>query len=239
MELPLETGTQTTRDGPERQVFRNIQHEDYESPRDVPYRHIDVLGNGHYGFVDEVEAKSQQADGSTAVTYARKTILVQKARSAETTRRIRNEIDIMKRLDHEHVIRIAATYTVGNRFAILMQPVATMNLAEYMDRHPKPASDSPMRCWFGCLASSLAYLHSERIKHRDIKPANILIKGATIILTDFGIAHDVQDDLTSSTVGTVDSKTPMYCAPEVADEKRRGRAADIFSLGCVFLEMAT
>src|ERR1700761_3029808 len=31
----------------------------------------------------------------------------------------------------------------------------------------------------------------------------------------------------------------MYCAPEVASEGKRGRAADIFSLGCVFLEMAT
>lgn len=31
----------------------------------------------------------------------------------------------------------------------------------------------------------------------------------------------------------------MYSAPDVIDEDRRGRSADIFSLGCVFAEMTT
>ena len=31
----------------------------------------------------------------------------------------------------------------------------------------------------------------------------------------------------------------MYCAPEVVSWVTRGRSADVFSLGCVFTEMAT
>jgi serine/threonine protein kinase len=30
-----------------------------------------------------------------------------------------------------------------------------------------------------------------------------------------------------------------YCSPEVYDGEPQGRAADVFSLGCIFLEMVT
>ena len=33
--------------------------------------------------------------------------------------------------------------------------------------------------------------------------------------------------------------TPMYASPEVLSSSRRGRASDIFSMGCVWLEMYT
>jgi hypothetical protein len=47
------------------------------------------------------------------------------------------------------------------------------------------------------------------------------------------------DEETSAYTGTQGARSPMYCAPEVYFEGRRGRKADVFSLGCVFLEMAT
>ena len=59
-------------------------------------------------------------------------------------------------------------------------------------------------------------------------------------ITDFGIAHDLLHEHTTASVGPVGAHTRLYCAPEVLDEDgRRGRAADIFSLGCVFLEIST
>lgn len=46
--------------------------------------------------------------------------------------------------------------------------------------------------------------------------------------------------MTSSTENTFSARTFMYCAPEVAEQNaKRSRSADIFSLGCVFAEMAT
>jgi serine/threonine protein kinase len=85
------------------------------------------------------------------------------------------------------------------------------------------------------------HLHARRIKHRDIKPSNILIQGETILLADFGISKAVPNDETTGTVGSVGPHTFNYSAPEVIGEgnARRGRATDIFSLGCIFLEMCT
>jgi serine/threonine protein kinase len=56
--------------------------------------------------------------------------------------------------------------------------------------------------------------------------------------TDFGISKAFTEEAGSQTEGP-SSMTKMWCSPEVAAQKSRGRAADIFSLGCVFVEMYT
>lgn len=90
---------------------------------------------------------------------------------------------------------------------------------------------------FGCLASAVAYLHSREVKHKDIKPANILIYRDTIRLTDFGTSRDFSEQGMSATDNGGARGTAKYFSPETATWSSPGRPADIFSLGCVFLEM--
>src|SRR6202040_2867361 len=91
---------------------------------------------------------------------------------------------------------------------------------------------------FGCLSSAVRYLHTSRkIKHKDIKPENILVdRYGSVLLADFGISKQYEDD--TLTEGTTPF-TDKYAPPEVVDQDKRGLSSDIFSLGCVFLEMAT
>jgi serine/threonine protein kinase len=79
-----------------------------------------------------------------------------------------------------------------------------------------------------------------RIKHKDLKPANILVKDGHVLIADFGISKDlIDEETTASQTSNGPKGTPMYMAPEVFLEGRRGRAVDIFSLGCIFLEIST
>jgi serine/threonine protein kinase len=55
---------------------------------------------------------------------------------------------------------------------------------------------------------------------------------------DFGISKRFAADEMSQTDGII-ARSRKYCSPEVYDGELRGRAADVFSLGCIFLEMAT
>ena len=89
---------------------------------------------------------------------------------------------------------------------------------------------------FGCLSAALQYLHNQRCRHKDIKPANILVKNGSVLLTDFGTSRNWAGD-SGTTVGTSGPYTPAYAAPEVVEWESRNEAADIWSLGCVFLEM--
>jgi serine/threonine protein kinase len=90
---------------------------------------------------------------------------------------------------------------------------------------------------FGCLCSAVTYLHEQKCRHKDIKPGNILVHNGTVLLTDFGIALDWSERGRDTTTGNVQSYTNAYAAPEVALAKPRNSSSDIWSLGCVFLDI--
>lgn len=87
----------------------------------------------------------------------------------------------------------------------------------------------------GCLISAIAYLHEQKIRHKDLKPSNILLSRDRIWLTDFGSATDFT--LLSQSATDNERGTPRYFAPEMAAWQPSGRAADIFALGCILLEI--
>jgi len=141
----------------------------------------------------------------------------------------------MKKLEHPHIVRFVGAYTADHSLSILMTPSADFDLAYLIGSHSRAVNTEIVLQWFSCLASSVDYLHSNCVKHQDIKPSNILIRGDTIFLADFGVSKTFNDfDSTSSTSGNM---TRKYCSPETAYDGYRGRKSDIFSLGCVFLEM--
>jgi serine/threonine protein kinase len=90
---------------------------------------------------------------------------------------------------------------------------------------------------FGCLSHGLEFLHTHKVRHKDIKPRNILVHKGPVIFTDFGDCLDYSTDTGGTTTGRPDNLTRRYCAPEVIAWDRRYERSDIFSLGCVFLEI--
>ena len=120
-----------------------------------------------------------------------------------------------------------------------MSPVADGNMANFYDHCAEdPDKLKLLRGFYGCLASGLSYLHNTKIRHRDIKPENILVKGSDVYLTDFGISLD-WESFSRSTTTDDSGKTWIYCAPEVAFYQKRNSSSDVWSLGCVYLEMST
>ncbi|KAH7079133.1 kinase-like domain-containing protein [Paraphoma chrysanthemicola] len=97
---------------------------------------------------------------------------------------------------------------------------------------------SPVYNMMGCLISAITYLHDERIRHKDLKPSNILLSRERLWLSDFGSATDFSM-LSQSATDNERGGTPRYFSPEVAARQENGRASDVFSLGCVLLEIIT
>ncbi|CAI9632631.1 hypothetical protein GT037_006312 [Alternaria burnsii] len=214
----------------------------YERKSDIPFVSQSFLGNGSFGWVDLVKQKDEYGDDRC---FARKNIRIRSGRSKTQLESINNEVSIVRRLQHMHITQVISTYLCERHFGIIMSPVADISLNEWMEQDEISGTRSEEELkllpkWSQCLAHALAYIHDQKIRHKDIKPANILIKGPDILITDFGIAKDLIDDDTTGSTSADVLRTKLYSAPEVmADHARRGRAADIFSLGCVLVEMVT
>jgi serine/threonine protein kinase len=121
---------------------------------------------------------------------------------------------------------------------LIMSPVAEYDLSYFLKQAQTSRDNiSSLRTFFGCLATAVSYLYGKRIRHKDIKPSNILVNDGTVLLTDFGLSRDCNH--TRSTTEGPTARTAKYCAPEVADDSPRSFSSDIWSLGCVYLEMIT
>ena len=221
----------------------SAQHHVFRT-RQSCFEHIEPLGHGSYGMVDKIKYSG------TALTngkhYARKIVRCRDTKQLDATRK---ELDIIKRLCHGHIVTTMMTYEEiqgrHHNFGIIMEPVADSNLQEYLiwaaeqKNFPPDHVKRTVLSWFGCLASALAYLHAKRIRHKDIKPGNILIRNEQIFYTDFGLSRSFDEDAGSKSVGDPGHRTIKYSAPEVEAGQERGRKSDVFSLGCVYLELLT
>ncbi|KAK3669530.1 hypothetical protein LTR78_010584 [Recurvomyces mirabilis] len=156
---------------------------------------------------------------------------------ADNRQRLVQEAKILHSAYHHHVVRLIHTYFYEadddeTIFAVVMDRADGS-----LDKYLKPGK-TPLAQWFGCLMGVVRHIHALGIRHRDIKPANILVKGGEVLLADFGIS---QMGLGRTMPTTFKDRSPSrsreYCAPEIDRGSTRGRSADIFSLGAVFLEM--
>lgn len=167
------------------------------------------------------------------------------------------ELGGLKRAHHHHLATFVGSFSTPWLLGIVTSPVARCNLelllAGIHHDDDLGSSDEKMyflATYFGCLVETLRYLHFDaHITHYDIKPRTILVNGShhhglQVLLTGPGNSNDWPRELwrlpTPHKLAT-DVKY-MYCAPEIANNDLKTKVnsnVDIWSMGCVFLEMAT
>jgi serine/threonine protein kinase len=193
---------------------------------------IQSLGYGAFSKVEEIWHIA------TNVRLARKTV---RSSTDSGSQYLALEATVLRQLRHRHIVRLIGTFSQSGETSIFLSPVAETNLAEYLATSGAGASESRLhiRGFFGCLVSALRHTHESSFTHGDIKPANILVSKdriPSVLLCDFGASRS-QFDIQIAR-GSSRPFTWRYRAPETVSCARRGRRADVFSLGCVFLEMA-
>ena len=148
------------------------------------------------------------------------------------------EIDTMQHLEHPNIVQYLGCERKEYSISIFLEYISGGSVGSCLRKHGKfdePLVSSLTRQ----VLLGLAYLHSQGVLHRDLKADNILLDvDGTCKISDFGISKKTDNiygnDVTNSMQGSV-----FWMAPEVIRSQDQGYSAkvDIWSLGCVVLEM--
>lgn len=148
------------------------------------------------------------------------------------------EIDTMQHLEHPNIVQYLGCERGELSISIYLEYISGGSIGSCLRKHGK-FEESVVKSLTSQTLSGLAYLHDSGILHRDLKADNILLDlDGSCKISDFGISKKTDNiygnDSTNSMQGSV-----FWMAPEVIQSQGQGYSAkvDIWSLGCVVLEM--
>lgn len=175
-------------------------------------------------------------------------------------------LELLSRFPHPNIVTHIAAWTQGEKFYMLF-PLAESNLREFLQRPSPDLTKTTMISIISQMrgvADGIRHLHNLRPSigdakyagyHHDLKPANILVfpidaasvtdgeSGLVFKISDFGTAKlrtirsgsfSRNNSLSNDELGQGDV---TYGAPDFVLEGRTSRPYDLWSLGCIFLEI--
>lgn len=151
---------------------------------------------------------------------------------------IRNELDILKMMDHPHIVKVYDYYEDVDNFNIVMEYCKGGELFEHISKRgvfdETMASDIMKQ-----ILSAISYLHLQNIIHSDLKAENIMFVNEDDTdlhckLIDFGMASKYNPEKKLSHI----QGTPYYIAPEVLMNSYDSKA-DIWSVGVLLYILLT
>ncbi len=204
----------------------------------LSYEISDRLGAGGNGVVYECIDQS-------GMLYAVKFLL---HFTEKSKKRFEQEISLMKRLHHPHIIRYIDDGFVKlgdnkhsnreQRALFVIMEKADKNLKDLLYQSSKVPYDTYAPQFRG-LCEALMEIHQFAI-HRDIKPENILIKGETWVLSDFGLCEFLNTDEHCDITGENEKIGPIFwISPEAVNKyyfgtNEIGTYSDVYQMGMIF-----
>ncbi|KAF9220114.1 kinase-like protein [Gyrodon lividus] len=215
------------------------------------YEPLDIIGNGSFGIIRKVRRKS---DG---LVFARKELNFERM-SERDRKQIVAEVNILKDLDHEHIVRYHDRHVdrEAGILYILMEYCGGGDLSTVIKqalKHNRPVPEDTIWNYFMQILLALQHCHHPpshgrsgsssdgdgkdrrpQILHRDLKPDNVFLdESHSVKLGDFGLSKALaQASFANTYVGT-----PYYMSPELMQEKAYDSKSDIWSLGCLIYEL--
>ena len=202
----------------------------------------DVLGRG--GMADVYAGYDTRLGRPVAIKLLRSDL----ARDTNFLVRFRREAQSAGGLSHPAIVAI---YDSGDDLVtadsgevtripfIVMELVSGRTLREVLNESGHLPPQEAAHITEGVL-TALAYSHRMGIVHRDIKPGNVMITDSgDVKVMDFGIARALADTSATMTQTQAVIGTAQYLSPEQAQGHPVDARSDLYSTGCMLVELLT
>ncbi|KAM3144381.1 hypothetical protein pb186bvf_003545 [Paramecium bursaria] len=186
-----------------------------------------VLGAGAFSQVRKVTHRKTRA------IRAMKVINKSRLSTAELQQKFINEINVLRQLDHPHILKLFEFYQDEKNYYIIIELCTG---GELFDKIIEKGQFSEKEACYVMkqILSAIYYAHNLNIVHRDLKPENILLDitsqgNYNIKVVDWGTAKIFNPKQSiNEKFGTL-----YYIAPEVL-QKNYNEKCDIWSCGVIF-----
>jgi len=203
------------------------------------YKAIKMIGRGTFAKVYLVESLKTK-EKFAVKAFTKENVIFSHKQKAKPS--MLNEIDILRCLSHENIIKLYEVYESEKSIYLVFELIEGKALQDVLDKSffKVNYSETKVISIIKSILEALVYLSTKGIMHRDLKPDNILIdKNDKVKIVDFGLATFVSlDKYIFKKCGT-----PGYIAPEVFryDEDNSDtdydERCDVFSVGCMLFHM--
>jgi serine/threonine protein kinase/tetratricopeptide (TPR) repeat protein len=206
------------------------------------------LGSGGGGIVFEA------THGGTGEKVALKTVT---APSAWARASLRQEIAVLKSLDHPGIVRILDDGLAEGGVWYAMELLDGRSLADFHRELWRvwPGAVSTVGLSRGLVAGgrldevlrvyadlcvALDFVHARGLVHGDIKPENVFVRSnGQPVLVDFGLSRYAESVRSRLDAGVASLGTLCYAAPERLAGEHPDPRSDTYSLGCMLHESLT
>ena len=198
-----------------------------------------MLGEGQFSDV----RRCTQA--STKMEFAVKIMRKNKILSVSSYKRIQKEVSTLRKVDHTNIMQLF--HVINSPTCIyLITEMGGRDLFDFFEKYSGKMDERVAREIVLGISRAVVYLHQQGICHRDLKPENVLltqlkdgfeVNHENIRICDFG---NCMDNIVPGFPSLTDlCGSPGFFAPEMILEGKKydGAAADVWSLGCIMLEL--
>lgn len=222
----------------QRRQLSKLKREKNDEIKEFSWVKGDLIGKGTFGNV------YLALNVTTGEMIAVKQVNIPANGNRESTRvrdvidALQSEVDTLKDLDHLNIVQYLGFEKTDKNYNLFLEYVAGGSVASCLRLYGK-FEEPLIQFLTSQVVSGLSYLHSRGILHRDMKADNLLLDLDGICkISDFGISKK-SNDIYANDAGMSMQGTIFWMAPEVVNSGGAGYSAkvDIWSLGCVVLEM--